>query len=199
MCTSFAGCLLLLLLLLLLELKHIYSRGSVRGWRTIYNIYIYYIYIIYMGFSMSPIRLGEVESIPCYLEPNQRCSMHGAPPQMLVRDPDMGRNVSTAPLFAPQPKARERTLGRRRAAVTAWIPSWGRYRLGLTSIASCCRSLRNSSWGFPPYLAPKSSLASRWPDATESGVGIAQQMGRGINRQARDGMDSCTACERDAV
>ena len=51
-----------------------------------------------------------------------------------------------------------------------------RYRLGLTSIASCCRSLRESSWGFPPYLAPKSSLATRWPDATESSVGIAQRM-----------------------
>ena len=28
--------------------------------------------------------------------------------------------------------------------VTAWAPSWGRYWLGLTSIASCCRSWRES-------------------------------------------------------
>ena len=41
-----------------------------------------------------------------------------------------------------------------------------RYRLGLTSIASCCRSLRECFWGSPPYLAPKSSLATGWPDAT---------------------------------
>ena len=48
----------------------------------------------------------------------------------------------------------------------------GRYRLGLTSIARDCRSLRESLWGFPPYLAPKSSLATRWPDATEYSGGI---------------------------
>ena len=75
----------------------------------------------------------------------------------------------------------------------------GRYRHGLTSIASCCRSLREASWGFPPYLALKSSLATRWPDAMESSVGIAQRMRRGINWHARDGQDSCTVCERDIV
>ena len=75
----------------------------------------------------------------------------------------------------------------------------GRYRLGPTSIVSCCRLLRESLWGFPPYLAPKSSLATRWPDVTESSVGIAQRMRHVIIGQARDGQYSCTACERDVV
>ena len=44
--------------------------------------------------------------------------------------------------------------------------------------------------GFRPYLAPKSSLATRWPDVTESGVGIAQQRRHGINWHARDGQYS---------
>ena len=35
---------------------------------------------------------------------------------VLGRDPDMRRNVPKAPLLAPQLKAWERTLGRRRAA-----------------------------------------------------------------------------------
>ena len=43
------------------------------------------------------------------------------------------------------------------------------------------------------------SLATRWPEATESSVGIAQQMRRGINRQASDRQYSCTARERDVV
>ena len=35
---------------------------------------------------------------------------------VLGRDPDMRRNVPTAPLLAPQPKVRERTHSRRREA-----------------------------------------------------------------------------------
>ena len=44
--------------------------------------------------------------------------------------------------------------------------------LGITSMASCCRSLRESCWRFPPYLAHKSSPATRWTDAMVSSGGV---------------------------
>ena len=92
--------------------KHMYSRGSVRGWRAIYeNQYKN------VGFSMSPTRLGEAESKPLFFRAIS--AMFNAPSTATVlgRDPDMRhRNVPTAPLLAPQPKAREKNLGRRRAA-----------------------------------------------------------------------------------
>ena len=65
---------------------------------------------------MSPTRLGEAESNPlCFLASS---ATFNAPrtATVLGRDPDMRHNVPTAPLLAQQPKVREETLGRRRAA-----------------------------------------------------------------------------------
>ena len=69
-----------------------------------------------VGFSMLPTRLGEAESNPLFNKTNSATLKAPSIATVLGRDPDMRRNVTTAHLLAPQPKVRERTLGRRRAA-----------------------------------------------------------------------------------
>ena len=69
----------------------------------------------YVGFSMSPTRLGEAESNSLCFRANSATSSAPSTATVLGLEPDMRRNVPTAPLLAPQPKVRERTLGRRRA------------------------------------------------------------------------------------
>ena len=54
--------------------------------------------------------------IPSFSEPTQRRPNAPSTDTVLIQDPDMRRNVHTAPLLAPQMRAREKTLGRRRAA-----------------------------------------------------------------------------------
>ena len=88
-----------------------HNRGSVRGWRAIYEKTIEN-----AGFSMSPTRLGEAESNALFFRANSATFNAPSTDTVLGRDPGMRRNVPTAPLLAPQPKVRERTLGRRRAA-----------------------------------------------------------------------------------
>ena len=67
-------------------------------------------------FSISPTRLDEAENNPLFFGANSATFNAPSTATVLGRDPDMRRNVRTAPLLAPQPKVRERTLGRRRAA-----------------------------------------------------------------------------------
>ena len=80
-----------------------YSRGSDRGWRAIYEK------TTKVGFSMSPTRLGEAESNPLFFRANSATFIAPSNATALGRDPDMRRNVPTAPLLFPEPKMRERT------------------------------------------------------------------------------------------
>ena len=86
-------------------------RGSVRGWRAIDDYFL-----INVGFSMSPTRLGEVESNPLFLRAISATFNEPSADTVLARGPDKSRNVPTPPLLAPEPKSRESALGRRRAA-----------------------------------------------------------------------------------
>ena len=78
-----------------------YSRGSVRGWRAIYeknkNV----------GFCMSPTRLGEAGINHLLLRADSATFNAPSTATVLGRDPEMRRNVPTAPLLAPQSKVRE--------------------------------------------------------------------------------------------
>ena len=102
-----AVCLLLLLLLLLmLKIHGLYSKECIEGWRAIYEKTIKKV-----GFSMSPTRIGETESNPCFFRAKSATFNAPSTDTVLGRDPDMRRNiptgplaVPTAPLLAPQPK-----------------------------------------------------------------------------------------------
>ena len=65
---------------------------------------------------MSPTRLGEVESNPLFLGADSATFDAPGAATVLGRDPDMGRYLPTALVLPPQPKVRDRTLIRRRAA-----------------------------------------------------------------------------------
>ena len=67
-------------------------------------------------FPMSPTRLGPAESNFLLFRANSATFNAPTTATMLGRDPGMRRNVLTGPLLAPQPKVREITLGRQRAA-----------------------------------------------------------------------------------
>ena len=65
---------------------------------------------------MSPTPLGEAGSNPCFIRANSATFKAPSTATMLGQDPYMRRNVPTAPSLALEPKVRDRTLGRRRAA-----------------------------------------------------------------------------------
>ena len=69
-----------------------------------------------VGGSVSPTRLGEAESNPLFFRAISATFNTPSTATVLGWDPDMRGNVPTAPLLAPQPKVREITIGRRRAA-----------------------------------------------------------------------------------
>ena len=85
-----------------------YSRGNVRGWQAIYEKKKMW------GFPCHLV--GEAESNPMLFRDNSETFNAPSKATVLGRDPAMRRNVPMAPLLAPHPKVRERTLGRRRAA-----------------------------------------------------------------------------------
>ena len=61
-------------------------------------------------------RLGEAESNPLFFGVYSATFNAPSNSTVLGRNPDMRRNIPTAPLLAPQPKLIERTLGFRREA-----------------------------------------------------------------------------------
>ena len=87
-----------------------HGRGSVRGWRAIYEKTMKNV-----GFSMSSTRPGKAEGNPLLFRANSATFNAPSTDTVLGRGPDVRRNVPTAPLLTPQRKARGRTLGRRRA------------------------------------------------------------------------------------
>ena len=67
-----------------------------------------------VGFSMVPTGLRDAEGNPQYFRASSATLNAPSTATELGRDPDMRRHIPTAPLLAPQPTVRERTLGRRR-------------------------------------------------------------------------------------
>ena len=61
-------------------------------------------------------RLGEAASNPLFIRTNPATLSALRTATVLDWDPDMRRNVPTDPLLTQQPKVRESTLGRQRAA-----------------------------------------------------------------------------------
>ena len=66
-------------------------------------------------FHVSPTRLGEAESDPLFFIAKSATLNAPSTATVLGRDPDIRRNVPTPPWLSPKPKARKRTLSRRRA------------------------------------------------------------------------------------
>ena len=117
-CTAFpAVCLLIMLLLLLLRLKIYVQQRECSRKQTMYQ-----------WFSMSPPTLiSEAESNPLFFRAKSATFNAPSTDTALGQDPDMRHSVPTAPLLAPQPKARERALARHRVTCLKKETMYTRY------------------------------------------------------------------------